>query len=118
MSGGYHVIFSRDAGCYTVGSGQGDEWAPESDHEFRDDADRRAFFLNHGRDMDDAAPAFAPRAPAPVVDPWDLFAAAALSGFLASHTESTPPADKTAKWVAEYADSMMAERAKRNGGGK
>lgn len=44
----------------------------------------------------------------------DYFAAAALTGLLAGHADTTklPTGDEAAEWAYEYADAMIAERAK------
>lgn len=47
---------------------------------------------------------------------WDTFAAHALGGMLATSDEEAWVTDKLARVVADIADAMMAERAKRQGG--
>lgn len=45
----------------------------------------------------------------------DQFAAAALTGFLAAHSSDEaqiPPPNEAASWAYQYADAMLAVRAK------
>jgi hypothetical protein len=48
---------------------------------------------------------------------WDHFAGQALSGYLAGRCEpgSTPEAGDAARFAAQFADAMMAERKRRAG---
>lgn len=51
--------------------------------------------------------------PEPGMTLRDYFAATALTGIIASHTDSEiclPKEDKAAKWAYEYADAMLAAR--------
>ena len=109
-----YIVKPSQHGLWTVGSyGDHGTFRAESVHATEEAADQRAALLNQRQEP--AAP------PLPAMDAftlWDLFAAAYALGAKAGPVGKLYEGKSLAFAAAEFADAMMAQRAKRNGGAR
>jgi hypothetical protein len=105
-----YVYITSEPGLYTVGFyDPAGKWEPESDHSSTQEAAGRVHYLNGG-DAETDAPGDQ--------DKLDVFAAAALSGYLASFSfddVTQPDFADAASMAFRYAAAMIVERSKREG---